>query len=150
MAGTFVCNLVHFVWSTKHRQPLIDTKWQDRLFGYLGGILRNNGAVLIQAGGMPDHVHLLASLPSTLSLAKAVNLLKSNSTTWVHDEIQGRSDFRWQEGYGAFSVSRSAQRRVVEYIHNQQKHHQTTNFKQEFVALLKRHEIEFDETYVWD
>lgn len=150
MAGTFICNLAHFVWSTKHRQSLIAPAWQENLYAYLGGILRNNGAVLIQAGGMPDHVHLLASLPSTLTLAKTVNLLKSNSTTWVHDEIQGGSEFRWQEGYGAFSVSKSAEARVVEYIANQQQHHSRISFQDEFVALLKRHEIEYDERYLWD
>jgi len=144
-----VCLFVHFVWSTKDRRPLIDDDWSDRLYGYLGGILKNNNARLLVAGGMPDHIHLLASLPSTLSLAKAVNLLKSNSTAWVKGNIPGRDKFAWQEKYGAFSVSKSAEANVTRYIRRQKEHHRRKTFQEEFETLLHRHEIEFDERYVW-
>ena len=142
--------LVHFVWSTKGRKPWIEEAWGDRLYGYLGGILKNNNAKLLCAGGMPDHIHLLTSLPSTLSLAKTVNLLKSNSTTWVHRTITGRNTFRWQERYAAFSVSKSAVPAVVRYIGNQKTHHRKQTFREELLALLQRHEIPYDESYLWE
>ena len=97
MATSYVSMLVHYVWSTKNREPLIHESRQDRLYGYLGGILRNNKAKLLAAGGMPDHVHLFVSLPSTLTVAKVVNLLKSNSTTWVKQNIENMVRFHWQE-----------------------------------------------------
>ena len=150
MATSYVSMLVHFVWSTKSREPLIDKIWQDRLYGYLGGILRNNKAKLLAAGGMPDHIHLYVSLPSTITVAKTVNLLKSNSTTWVKENIENMDRFRWQEKYGAFSVSKSGEERLLEYIENQQEHHRQKTFQDEFLALLQRHGIEYDERYIWD
>lgn len=150
MASSYVSMLVHYVWSTKNREPLIHDSWQDRLHGYLGGILRNNNAKLLAAGGMPDHVHLLVSLLSTITVAKAVNLLKSNSTTWVKKNIENMGRFHWQEKYGAFSVSKSSEEKLFQYIANQQEHHRQRTFKDEFLALLEKHEIDYDERYLWD
>jgi putative transposase len=101
MPSSYICQLVHFVWSTSGRRNWVDNAWQDRLYAYLGGIARNKGATLLCAGGMQDHVHLLASLPSSLSLAEMVNVLKSNSSNWIHENIVGCESFHWQEGYGA-------------------------------------------------
>ncbi|MEX0702198.1 MAG: IS200/IS605 family transposase [Planctomycetales bacterium] len=147
---SYVSMLVHCVWSTKERKPLIAEEWSDDLYGYLGGILRNNRATLLAAGGMPDHVHLLMSLPSTLPVAKTVNLLKSNSTTWVKEQIASARQFRWQERYGAFSVSKSHEERIRTYIANQKRHHARRPFQAEFLALLEKHGVEYDERYIWD
>ena len=147
--ASYISNYVHFVWSTKDRRPLIRKPWENKLYGFLGGILRNKNSKLICAGGMPDHVHVLASLPATVSLSAMANALKANSSRWVHEQIKNADEFRWQEGYGAFSVSKSAEARVIEYIHSQKEHHRKQDFKEEFVALLKKHKIEYDEKYLW-
>jgi REP element-mobilizing transposase RayT len=147
--ASYISNYVHFVWSTKDRRSLIREHWQDRLYSFLGGILRNKKSRLICAGGLPDHVHILASMPATVSLSAVANTLKANSSRWVHEHINDADDFSWQEGYGAFSVSKSAEARVVEYIRGQKEHHRKRDFKEEFVALLKKHKIDYDEKYLW-
>jgi REP-associated tyrosine transposase len=139
----------HIVFSTKHRLPQIPTDVQLRLFEYLGGILRNHSSRLIAAGGMPDHVHLLASLGRTLAVADAVRLVKSNSSGWMHEELD-LADFRWQDGYGAFAVSYSQLDQVKSYLANQEKHHRHRSFQEEFLELLRRHDLEWDERYIWD
>ncbi len=139
----------HIVFSTKHRRPQIKPDVQPRLFEYIGGIMRNHSSRLIAAGGMPDHVHLLASLGRTLAVADAVRLVKSNSSGWVHDEL-GFADFHWQDGYAAFAVSYSNLDEVKSYLANQEQHHRRISFQDEFLALLRRHDLEWDERYVWD
>ena len=99
---------------------------------------------------MYDHIHLYASLPSTLSLADFVNAVKANSSRWIHQNYRNARGFAWQEGYGAFSVSKSDEKRVIAYVRNQEKHHQKRTFQEEFVTLLDRHEIEYDVRYLWD
>ena len=147
--STYICNLVHFVWGTANREPLLQKSWRDRLHGYIGGILENKRAKLLAAGGIADHIHVLASLPATLSLADAANAMKANSSRWIHENAPQSKGFDWQEGYGAFSVSKSAEDKVREYIHNQETHHSKQRFQEEFVALLERHGIPFEERYLW-
>jgi REP element-mobilizing transposase RayT len=105
MGGKHLSLLVHFIWSTAGREPWIGSDWQDDLFGIVGGIINKKNARLLCAGGMFDHVHLYASLPSTISIADLVNGVKSNSSRWVHESSSTRKGFAWHEGYGAFSVS---------------------------------------------
>ncbi len=150
MAGRFVCNLVHFVWSTNGRRDWIDEKWADQLYGYIGGIARNKNATLIAAGGMPDHVHLLVSMAATISIADMVSALKSNSSRWIHEDIPRMKVFKWQEGYGAFSVSRSNEDSVVGYIRRQKEHHKKRDFKTEFLEFLQRHHVDYDPKYIWE
>jgi REP element-mobilizing transposase RayT len=101
------------------------------------------------AGGMPDHVHLLVSLGRTLSIADLIRIVKSNSSGWIHDELQIR-DFAWQVGYGAFAVSFSNLEQVKTYIANQEEHHRRMSFQDEFREFLRRHELKWDERYLWD
>jgi REP element-mobilizing transposase RayT len=119
---------------------------QPKLWSYLGGIARNHDFLVLANGGVEDHVHLLIQLPPMLSLAKAVSLLKANSSRWMNEH---RIRFGWQEGYGAFSVSASNLNAVERYIANQAKHHRRMTFEDEFVALLKKHKIRFDPKYVF-
>lgn len=150
MAGKHLCMLVHFVWSTANREPRLAPEWRDRLYGYLGGVLKHHRAALICAGGVSDHVHVYASLPSTVTLAELVNAMKSNSSRWIHEAVTHSGDFAWQKGYGAFSVSKSAEPQVIEYIRNQEAHHRQRDFKEEYLAFLERHGVEYDERYLWD
>jgi REP element-mobilizing transposase RayT len=140
---------VHFVWGTANREPLIRKSWRDRLHGYIGGILEKKKAKLLAAGGVEDHIHVLASLPATISLADAASAMKSNSSRWVHEEIPQCKGFDWQAGYGAFSVSKSMEERVKAYIHNQEEHHRKQRFSEEFMALLEKHGIAYEERYLW-
>jgi putative transposase len=123
MAGKHVSLLIHFIWSTSNREPWIGEDWSKPLYAYLGGIARNKNAKLLAAGGMHDHIHLYASLPSTITLAEFVNAMKSNSSRWVHETFPTRKAFAWQQGYGAFSVSKSEEQKVKSYVTNQSEHH---------------------------
>jgi len=150
MAGKHISLLIHFVWSTAGREPWISSAWEDDLYRFCGGILRKKNAKLLEAGGTSDHIHLYTSLPSTVSLAEIVNVIKSNSSRWIHEEIPHRRGFAWQEGYGAFSVSKSSESDVMRYIRRQKEHHRRHNFKSEFIELLDRHGIEYDKRYIWN
>jgi putative transposase len=147
--STFVSNLVHFVWGTSNREPLLRKSWRDRLHAYIGGVLENKKAKLLAAGGIEDHIHVLASLPATMSLSQAAGAMKANSSRWIHDTIPKMKGFDWQAGYGAFSVSKSAQPRLTAYIHNQEEHHLRWKFTAEFAALLEKHGIPYEERYLW-
>jgi len=146
---SYISNLVHFVWSTAGREPLIRSSWQDRLYGYIGGILDNKKGKLLAAGGIEDHIHVFASLPATVSLSEAASAMKANSSKWIHETIPQCKGFDWQEGYAAFSVSKSAEPKVKAYIQNQEQHHKGWKFTEEFIALLKKHGIPYEERYLW-
>ncbi|HTG31991.1 MAG TPA: IS200/IS605 family transposase [Thermoanaerobaculia bacterium] len=145
MRNTYSKLNYHIVFSTKNRIPLITETVRDELYGYIGGILRGNGGVLLVAGGMPDHVHLLAGWGTSISVAKMLQLIKANSSKWMNerpDVAAGR--FGWQEGYGAFTVSESQIAIVRKYISSQEEHHRKLSFREEFIELLKRHGIPYD------
>jgi putative transposase len=144
MGHAYASNFIHCIFSTKDRKPLIPADRVRALYAYLGGIARSEGFTLIAAGGTANHVHLLFLLPATKPLASAVQRLKGSSSRWM-----GRG-FSWQEGYGTFSVSPSQVAIVKRYIQNQEKHHKKRSFEDEFIALLKNCEIEYDERYVFD
>lgn len=146
MSHTYVSELVHVVFATKGRRSTIARDMQARLWSFLGGIARKNRFKTIAVGGTENHVHALLSLPSTLTLAKAVQLLKGGSSKWMNENISTR--FEWQQGYGAFSVSISQQEHVIAYINSQTEHHRRRNFEEEFVALLKKHNLNYDPLYV--
>ncbi len=146
MAHSFTCIYVHIVFSTKQRRPLIPNQRQSRLWRYLGGILKNHGMKAVAIGGMADHLHILASLSRDVSVARAVNLLKSNSSQWMRGHT---AEFGWQKGYAAFSVSSSALASVIGYIENQTGHHKKRTFEQEYLALLKKHGVDYDPRWVF-
>jgi REP element-mobilizing transposase RayT len=150
MPHSFTSQLVHCVFSTKQRQKIIAPELQQRLWPYLGGIARENHMKALSIGGTEDHIHLLLSPPSTLAIAKAIQLLKGGSSKWVHDTFPEHRAFAWQEGYGAFSIGVADVNRTMAYIENQAEHHRRRDFKEEFLAFLKKHGIECDERYIWD
>jgi putative transposase len=150
MPQSFASLHYHLIFSTKHRAPLLRDEVAERLYPYIGGILRAEQGALVAAGGMPDHVHLLVSLGRESSLSDALRQIKGSSSRWIHDTFPDRRGFAWQSGYAAFAVSYSHVDRVKHYIENQAEHHRTVTFQEEFLAFLRRHEIEFDTRYLWD
>ena len=150
MGRTYTQLLNHIVFSTKDRAPLLTPDLRTRLFPYMGGIVRNLDGVALSINGVADHVHVLASLPATAALSDLVGKLKANSSKWVHETLPEHATFRWQLGYAAFSVSSSQKETVLKYIAGQQEHHRAMSFQDELLAFLKRHEIEYDERYVFE
>lgn len=150
MPQSFVSLHCHIIFSTKDRRPLIDADLTPRLYEYIGGTIRNQGGKLMAAGGIADHVHLLVSLGKTMAVSDLVRDIKANSSGWIHHEFSNKRKFAWQAGYGGFSVSFSNLSRLKQYIANQAEHHRVRTFKEEFLALLNRHGIEYDEKHVWD
>ena len=146
MSHTYAQNVVHVVFSTKERRAAIPREFQPRLWAYMAQVCRNDGMFVYVVGGIADHAHLLMQIPATLSLAKAVNTVKANSSRWAHEQGQR---FSWQQGYAAFSVSASVVPTVMRYIQNQEAHHRKMSFEAEFRALLKKHGVEFDARFVF-
>ena len=147
---SYVCSYHHCVFSTKERHHLLTPALRQRLWPFLGGIARQNGMKAIEIGGVPDHVHILLSLPSTISIAKALQLIKGGSSKWVHGTFPEHRLFGWQVKYGAFGVSVSLLDKTIQYIQTQEDHHRKMTFQEEFLALLKKQRIDYDERYLWE
>jgi putative transposase len=148
MPHSYVSCLVHCVFSTKDRRKIISSDLQQRLWPFVGGIARENGMKALAIGGVRDHIHILLSLPATIPVAKAIQLIKGVSSKWIHESFPSFRDFAWQEGYGAFSISVSHVNATIAYIQTQEEHHRKKTFEEEFVAFLKKHGIDYDERYV--
>ncbi|NOY40665.1 MAG: IS200/IS605 family transposase [Planctomycetes bacterium] len=150
MPSTYTNLLYHIVFSTKQRLPLITADLQDELYKYIGGIIRAEGGVLLEIGGITDHIHLLTKFKPSKSISEMLNRIKANSSKWVNQEKIKPRRFGWQEGYSAFTVSESQVSTVKEYIRNQEQHHRQQSFKEELVVLLERHGVSYDEQYLWN
>ena len=146
---SYVSSYFHCVFSTKERRHLISPELRERLWPFLGGIARQNKMKAVEIGGVEDHIHILISLPSTMAVSKALQLIKGGSSKWIHETFPEHRLFAWQEEYAAFSVSVSQLDKIVEYIKGQAGHHRKMTFQEEFLALLKKHRIEYDERYLW-
>jgi putative transposase len=149
MAHTFTNLLTHIIFSTKNRMPTLEPELKQRLFPYMGGIFRELDGTPLLINGPADHVHVLAVLPAKLSVSEILNKVKSNSSGWVHKTFQDRQTFAWQVGYAAFGVSSSQKQPALDYIAGQEEHHRKISFKEEFLEFLKKHEIQYDEKYLW-
>jgi REP element-mobilizing transposase RayT len=133
--------LMHCVFSVKERRLLLTPEIRERLWAYLGGIARDHGMKALAIGGVADHVHVLLSLPATLAVSKAMQLLKGNSSKWLRETFPDlrRDGFAWQEGFGAFSIGVSGVKDTVEYIRTQEEHHRQRSYREEVEAFLKKH-----------
>jgi putative transposase len=149
MADTYHCINIHYVFSTKGRVPLITGELLDRLPRFIGGMLKKYGVKAICIGGTADHMHILASLPTAISISKVAQVAKGASSKWIHDTYPDKRAFSWQDGYGAFSVSVSHVPETVAYIRNQREHHRTKSFQEEYIAFLRKHDVDYDERSVW-
>lgn len=141
---------VHLVFSTKLRKPMITNSIKEELFSYLGGICKNLECYPIQVGGHQDHVHILCLLSKKIPLMKLMEEVKSHSSKWIKTKGIEYENFYWQNGYGAFSVNPTELEIVKNYISNQEEHHKKKTFQEEFLAFLKKYNVDYDEKYVWD
>ena len=141
---SFSSSLHHCVFATKGREALLTPAIRERLWPCLGGIARESGMKALAIGGAADHVHVLLSLPATMSVSKAMQLVKGNSSKWIHETFPALRGFAWQEGYGAFSIGVSGIEETCAYIRNQEEHHRTRTFREEVIAFLQRHGLPFD------
>ena len=147
---SYIRSHFHCVFSTQERRPFMTPEFRQRLWPFLGGIARQNKMKAIEIGGVADHVHILLSLPSTMAISKALQLIKGGSSKWIHETFPDQRQFAWQKEYGAFSVSVSKLDQTIQYIQGQEEHHRRVTFQDEFLVLLKKHRIEYDERYLWD
>jgi len=148
MANSYISSYVHYIFSTKNREKHLTKELTERLYPYIGGIARENKMKMLTIGGVVDHLHLLLSLPATITIAKAIQQIKGASSKWIHETFPELKYFSWQEGYGAFSISFSQIEEMKHYIQNQEDHHRIKTFKEEYIEILEQHGIEYDERYL--
>jgi len=142
--------ILHIVFSTKNREPWLDSHVRPRMHAYLATICRDVGAEVVRVGGVGDHVHIVTTLPRTVSQAELVERIKKVSSKWIKTLDARSRGFFWQRGYGAFSVSPNQIEAVLQYVEAQEEHHRTRTFQEEYCELLRKHGVDFDERYVWD
>lgn len=150
MANTFSQIYIQTVFAVSSRQSLIKPAFQEDLYKYITGIVRNQGQKLISINGMPDHIHILIGLKPAIALANLVRDIKADSTAHINKQRWVHGSFSWQEGYGAFSYGHSQLDTIIRYIQNQQKHHERRSFKNEYLSLLRKFDIAFEDKYVFD
>lgn len=150
MANTFSQIYIQVIFAVQDRQSLIGSAWREELYKYITGIITNHGQKLIAIGGVSDHIHILIGLKPNCEISKLVQEIKANSSRFVNAKQFLKGKFHWQEGFGAFSYSRSQLDNVVKYIQNQEKHYANKSFKNEFIGFLEHFEIEYDEKYLFE
>jgi REP element-mobilizing transposase RayT len=150
MANTFSQIYIQTVFAVSGRMSLITPTFKEDLYKYIAGIVRNQGQKLISINGMPDHVHILIGLKPSMALADLVRDIKADSSTYINKNRWVRGKFTWQEGYGAFSYGHSQLDTIISYIQNQEKHHSRRSFKNEYLGLLRKFDIAFEDKYVFD
>ncbi len=144
MTDTYSQLYIQLVFAPKYRQALLNKEWDERLRMYVSGIVRNNGHKMITINNMPDHVHLFVGLNPKQSISEMMRYVKGDSSEWINKEKLTRTKFQWQDGYGAFSYSKSHVDAVVKYINNQEEHHKRITFLDEYKSMLEKFEIEYD------
>lgn len=150
MPGTFSQIYIQVVFAVKGRESLIQPSWEEELYKYITGIIRNKEQKLIAINGMPDHIHILIGMRPSCCLSDLVREIKKSSNDFIKDKKFTKHKFQWQEGYGAFSYSHSALNNVVAYIENQKEHHKKQSFRDEYLEFLKKFEVEFKDEYLFE
>ena len=149
MANTYTQLHIQIVFAVQNRDCIIKDDWKDQLYKYITGIIQNKGHKVIQINGLPDHVHILIGLRPTQGLSELVKIVKGESSKWINEKEFSTYKFSWQQGFGAFSYSKSQIHDVIAYIKNQEEHHRKTTFKEEYLQLLTEFEIAFEERYIF-
>jgi putative transposase len=151
MSHAYASSLFHCVWSTKHREPLIKKELKPRVNSYMRTVIENEGAKLLFINGIEDHIHLLLAMPITMLVPDLIEKVKPVTTKWMNRTFpELNSRFRWQAGYGAFSVGKSNMQEVINYIKNQEEHHKKISYQEEFIGFLEAHGILFDPKLIFD
>lgn len=150
MGQSLVKMYAHIIFSTKHRQNIIDDEIAEDLFAYIGGICKNLECNPIMVGGYQNHIHILCTLSKKIALMTLLERVKANSSKWAKTKGDKYKDFYWQNGYGCFSVNPSGVDIVKSYISNQKEHHKQKSFEEEYLKFLEEYQVEYDEKYVWD
>ncbi|WP_410005833.1 IS200/IS605 family transposase [Aequorivita nionensis] len=148
MANTYTQIHIQAVFAVQNRQSLINPEWKDELYKYITGIIQSYNHKMLQINGMPDHIHIFFGMRPTQSLSDLMKQVKQDSSKWINTKGFVNGKFSWQEGYGAFSYSKSHIPRVIKYITNQEEHHKTKTFANEYLELLKESGIDYDERYI--
>jgi putative transposase len=149
MANTYTQIHIHFVFAPKFRNALIATDWEDELYKYITGIVRNHDHKMIAINGLPDHIHFLAGVRPNQSISELIQNVKGDSSVWINDKKFTRHHFEWQAGYGAFSYSKSQLPKLIEYIMNQKEHHKKRTFLEEYKGFLKAFDVSFEEGFIF-
>ncbi len=157
MANTYSQITIHAVFAVKYRENFITKDWRDNLHQYIAGIITKKGAKSLAVGGWKDHVHVLFGMPVTTSIADFMSAVKANSSKWINEQQYikarlpvGQGKFQWQEGYGAFSFAKSQRDIVIKYIINQEEHHRTKTFKEEYIKMLSDFDVAFENKYLFE
>jgi putative transposase len=150
MANTYTQISIHAIFAVKHRENFITKQWRDRLHSYVSGVLKSEDATSLAVGGWLDHVHVFFGMPPTKNISDILRVVKANSSKWINENRLVKGKFQWQEGYAAFSYSRSQRDTVINYIMQQEEHHQKKSFKEEYLEMLKNFEVDFDEKYLFE
>ena len=149
MANTYTEIHIHFVFAVKNRIGLIDKSWKNELYKYITGIIQNNEHKLLIINGMPDHIHILIGLRPTQSISDLIKDVKQFSSKWINEQGFVKGKFEWQEGFGAFSYSKSHLSNVIKYIENQEAHHTKKTFLEEYKEILQNFKIDYNEKYIF-
>ncbi|MEO6637853.1 MAG: IS200/IS605 family transposase [Ginsengibacter sp.] len=150
MGDTYSQITIHSVFAVKYRKNFIIKEWRDDLHKYISGIINNKGAKSLAVGGWKDHVHILFGMPLTISVADFIGAVKANSSKWINEQKFLKDNFEWQSGYGAFSYSKSQRDVVIKYIMNQEEHHKSKSFKDEYIGFLKKFNVEYKDQFLFD
>ena len=150
MANTYSQIYIQVVFAVKGRQNLISKDWKDELYKYITGICTNNQQKLIAINGIADHIHISIGLKPAMALSDLIREIKTSSSKFISEKGWIKGNFNWQEGYGAFSYSHSQLDNVIAYIQNQEIHHQTKTFKEEYLAFLDKFDVSFEERYLFE
>ena len=150
MPNTYSQITLHAVFAVKYRENFITKDWRDNLHQYISGIITNKGAKSLAVGGWKDHVHILFGMPVTTCIADFMSVVKSNSSKWINEQHYLKGRFQWQEGYGAFSYARSQRDIVIKYIINQEEHHKTKSFKDEYIKMLTDFDVAYEDKYLFE
>ncbi len=150
MANTYTKFYLQAVFAVQYRENLINPKWEDELYKYITGIVQNHNHKMIAINGVSDHIHLFIGLKPHQAISDLMRLIKTNSSKWINERRFVKGRFAWQEGFGGFSYGHSQIKQVANYIQQQKHHHQRQSFKEEYLALLRKFEIEFSDDYVFE
>jgi len=150
MANTYSQINIHSVFTVQGRENILKKEIRGRVYEYINGTMKGIGLFPLAINGFADHIHIFFELPTNLTIAKAMQEIKSNSSKWINDQHLVHGKFQWQKGYGAFSNSRSQRNEVIQYIRNQEAHHGKTSFREEYLSFLKKYEIDFNNNYLFE